>query len=502
MFATKKKLKIFILGFLLVEMFFTYAPARAQTTQYTGVQQQLTDYLCTPSDASTNPTAAQGDLYNCINRLYRFALVVASVFSVFMIVIGGYIYMSAEGNQESVDKAKSILISSVTSIVILAGGYVLLKFLNPDLIKFQPIQPPSVVGQSRSYSFGNVPASGSASGVGGQSEEQIRAVLSQNGISVNKAAPQTQLAGMQDTTINEIIGIKKACGCTVTVTGGTEGGHSEKTSCSHGNGKKFDLGMEAGLTSYITKNFSYIGKRSDDGAEQWKNNASGAIYAKEDVQGTGPHWDVAVCSSQTTAPTTPTQTPTPAAPAVVGWADVVRPWFGTDPYPNTDYSNTKSELLPAVQTFNSEWQKQGGGNLQIRQVYRPADYQNHLRSIWEISKIANNQNFTVGYGCENYQHLDSTKVKQFLQNTTASEKAALTKEYSLHEVSGPVPPACTSDHSLGIAVDITPPATSGTIFTKWLQIGESVGLCHYIAGDTPHFALKKYLPPGTNCQTP
>ncbi len=166
MFATKKKLKFFVLGFLLVEVFFTYAtPAYAQTTegkQYTGVQQQLTDYLCTPSDASTNPTAAQGDLYNCINRLYRFALVVASVFSVFMIVIAGYIYMSAEGNQESVDKAKSILVSSVTSLVILAGGYVLLKFLNPDLIKFQPIQPTSVVGQSRSYSFGNVPASSSA----------------------------------------------------------------------------------------------------------------------------------------------------------------------------------------------------------------------------------------------------------------------------------------------------------------------------------------------------
>ena len=162
MFATKKNIKIFVLGLLLVEMFFTYAPAHAQTTQYAGVQQQLTDYLCTPNDASTNATAAQGDLYNCINRLYRFALVVASVFSVFMIVIAGYIYMAAEGNQESVDKAKSILVSSITSIVILVGGYVLLKFLNPDLIKFQPIQPPSVVGQSRSYGFGNVPASSSA----------------------------------------------------------------------------------------------------------------------------------------------------------------------------------------------------------------------------------------------------------------------------------------------------------------------------------------------------
>jgi hypothetical protein len=63
--------------------------------------------------------------------------------------------MSSDGNQESVDKAKSILVSSITAIVILATGYILLKFLNPDLIKFQPIQPPSVV-QERGYTFANV----------------------------------------------------------------------------------------------------------------------------------------------------------------------------------------------------------------------------------------------------------------------------------------------------------------------------------------------------------
>ena len=498
--AAKKNLKTFLLGLLVVEMFFSHATVFAQTTegkQYTGVQQQIQDFLCTPSDTTTNSGAAQGDLYNCINRLYRFALVVASVFSVFMIVIAGYIYMSAEGNQESVDKAKSILVSSVTSLVILAGGYVLLKFLNPDLIKFQPIQPPSVVG-TRGYSFGNV--SGTIVTTSGQNEQQLRELLSKAGIEVNKSAPQTQIAGMTAATLNEIIGLKKACGCALVITGGTEGGHSEKTDCSHGNGKKFDAGMDAGLTAYITKNFTYVGKRKDDGAEQWRNNASGAIYAKEDTQGSGPHWDVAVCSNSSTS--TPTPAPTTATPTTIKWADVVRPWFGTDPYPNTDYSNTKSELLPAIQVFNQAWKNQGGSSLQIRQVYRPADYQSHLRSIWEIYRISKGQSFTEGYGCENYQHLDITKVKNFLQNASNDEKTLLSKEYALHEVSGPVPPACTSDHSLGIAVDITPPATSGATYNKWLQIGESSGLCHYIAGDTPHFALKKYLPAGTNCQMP
>jgi hypothetical protein len=50
--------------------------------------------------------------------------------------------MGAEGNQESVEKAKSILTSTLTSIVILFAGYILLKAINPDLIEFQSIKPP------------------------------------------------------------------------------------------------------------------------------------------------------------------------------------------------------------------------------------------------------------------------------------------------------------------------------------------------------------------------
>ena len=52
--------------------------------------------------------------------------------------------MSAEGNQESVDKAKNILTTSIASLVILFAGYLLLKAINPDLIQFKSIQPPSV----------------------------------------------------------------------------------------------------------------------------------------------------------------------------------------------------------------------------------------------------------------------------------------------------------------------------------------------------------------------
>lgn len=162
------RFRVYFLILLFVMQFFAYTEIFAQNTQvydYTQggsnpVSSQIKKYLCAPTERSAdkgdvsfmNPidntdvvvNAASNDLYICINQLYKFAIVLASTVAVFFVVIAGYIYMSAEGNQESVDRAKSILVSSITALVILMGGYVLLRTINPDLIKFKQIQPTSV----------------------------------------------------------------------------------------------------------------------------------------------------------------------------------------------------------------------------------------------------------------------------------------------------------------------------------------------------------------------
>lgn len=160
-----KILKFAILALFLANLFFAYntpgAYARTDDTatstqRYRGVDEQIKAFLCTPTDSNTNPEAAKGDLYNCINKIYRFALIIVSVMGVFMITIGGWIYMAASGNEESVTKAKNILETTIVALVVIFSGYVLLKFLNPDLIKFQRIQPASVVGQKRSFGWDKV----------------------------------------------------------------------------------------------------------------------------------------------------------------------------------------------------------------------------------------------------------------------------------------------------------------------------------------------------------
>jgi len=122
--------------------------------------------------------------------------------------------------------------------------------------------------------------------------------------------------------------------------------------------------------------------------------------------------------------------------------------------------------------------------------------------VWEIYRIENDLDNAIGYGCEGYQHLNSATVKNVIANLTAAQKATLQQEYNTHNVTGPTPPACASDHSQGIAIDITPPATSGSTYQKWMQMASDKSLCHYIAGDQPHFALKQYLASGVNCLAP
>ena len=144
------KTKKYFLIFLLAELFFSYTLAFAADPEpppYTGVEGQIKEFLCTPTPVTAGQTGNpnSNDLFTCINKLYKFAIIIACVVGVFFIVIAGYVYMGAEGNQESVEKAKSILTSTLTSIVILFAGYILLRAINPDLIQFRSIQPPNAV---------------------------------------------------------------------------------------------------------------------------------------------------------------------------------------------------------------------------------------------------------------------------------------------------------------------------------------------------------------------
>ncbi|MCC6323337.1 hypothetical protein IT400_00945 [Candidatus Nomurabacteria bacterium] len=165
-------------------------------------------------------------------------------------------------------------------------------------------------------------------------------------------------------------------------------------------------------------------------------------------------------------------------------------WNGAEPY-LLDWANTVPELKVAVDAFEKKW----GQPLHIRQIYRPIGYMHHMRSVWEVWRYTNGKSYTQGYQCENFKHIDTTNIGAL----NDKQKSYLNTEAKRHGfASGDTPPGCVSDHAKGIAIDITPPYEPKE-YERFLKTANEVGLCHYIAGDEPHFGLTSQLPVGTDC---
>lgn len=108
-------------------------------------------------------------------------------------------------------------------------------------------------------------------------------VVSSGGCSNRNVSTCTSLSKIRKATIEGIIAFKEASGCKVTITGGTETGHSSGK-YSHWNGYKVDIKLTTCVNRYITQHYDYTGKRSD-GAKQYRDGSD--IYARE-----SNHWDI------------------------------------------------------------------------------------------------------------------------------------------------------------------------------------------------------------------
>ena len=119
-------------------------------------------------------------------------------------------------------------------------------------------------------------------------ESQFRAAgvgwTSSGGCTTRSNPTCTSFEGIRQATISGGITLKRASGCALTITGGTEVGHASGT-YSHYNGYKVDIARSTCNDNYITGHYAYIGLRGD-GYPQYQA-ASGNVYVNE-----GSHWDI------------------------------------------------------------------------------------------------------------------------------------------------------------------------------------------------------------------
>ncbi|MFJ2591171.1 GH25 family lysozyme [Streptomyces sp. NPDC087538] len=105
---------------------------------------------------------------------------------------------------------------------------------------------------------------------------------------------RTSLAGVRARTIQGVIALKKASGCTITITGGTESGHSAGPR-SHANGYKLDLRTrDEGrcVTNWIKTTQRKASPRGTDARWHGTLNGISAEYVYEIPRSGGVHWDI------------------------------------------------------------------------------------------------------------------------------------------------------------------------------------------------------------------
>jgi len=215
----------------------------------------------TPLEAIPGITNAS-DFPSYISGIYKFALWSVGIAAMFMLTIGGAMYLTSAGNTSATGNAKNVITDAIIGLILAISAWFLLNFINPailngDLSIFSTMAVPATATPTASVGPGtpttNTPTAGSgATGT----DAALRAQLASAGITVNKAncaTPSdtncTSLDGMPTAAIDHLIALKNACGsgCTFVVTGGTEAGHQ-----SHGPGKPMiDIRDDSGIRTFL-----------------------------------------------------------------------------------------------------------------------------------------------------------------------------------------------------------------------------------------------------------
>lgn len=76
-----------------------------------------------------------------INKAYNWSLGIAGTLAVIMIVYGGIKYAVSAGNVAQQSDAKSIITSAIWGMVLLAGAYLILYTINPNLVDLSKNEP-------------------------------------------------------------------------------------------------------------------------------------------------------------------------------------------------------------------------------------------------------------------------------------------------------------------------------------------------------------------------
>jgi hypothetical protein len=257
------------------------------------------------------------DVFALLQNVFNTATFLLFPVVIVFIMYGGVLYIigGTAGSDKQIKRAKDIVSDAITGLIIVLLSFVIVNALvvgitGAKIENFLQIDCQSINFPTEPVIPPPPPPGGGGTGDGDNTDQAKRDELKDNGISVNKddcpaGVPYqnveggcTSLDNVGQDAINGIIDFNAKCdaavpgGCNVVVTGGSEGGHSGTGPGTHAGGDKLDISATPEVTGFIESNFTPMPPRGD-GATQYKDPATGVVYALEPGNATqGPHWDI------------------------------------------------------------------------------------------------------------------------------------------------------------------------------------------------------------------
>lgn len=228
---------------------------------------EYSDYELLEQIPGSNNTS--GSLQPYLESLYYAGFVLIVLGAVIMIGFGGFTYMASAGNTSMIKKGKGMIADAIIGLVVALCIWLVLNIINPDLINLKIDPLPGL--EFDSNGAGATTAANNTAGQSGSFTAKLytgsdvstdavaREYLTRNGVGVNKSdcsSPGqtncTSLGQWPASMAGIAKAIKQGCNCSVTVSGGTEAGHS-----THGKGR---AAMDVGKTKELDVFFSKLPK--------------------------------------------------------------------------------------------------------------------------------------------------------------------------------------------------------------------------------------------------
>ncbi len=87
-----------------------------------------------PGGLATGFSGGNTTITSIITRIVQIALALAGLIAILFLIIGGFRYVTAGGNEETVEAAKKTILNAIIGIIVIILAYVILRVIENALL--------------------------------------------------------------------------------------------------------------------------------------------------------------------------------------------------------------------------------------------------------------------------------------------------------------------------------------------------------------------------------